>query len=117
MDQQQGMSSKIVPLFTGDDYAFWRISMKSHLMALGFDIWKYVEHGYIAPSSAPTDVAAKKLCNDYSRGFKAILSGLSINVFVKVMHYKSTKELWEKLKIICEGDGKVKQAKLQTLRE
>jgi hypothetical protein len=116
MDQQQGMSSKITPLFKGDDYDFWRIRMKSHLMALGFDIWKYVEDGYTAPSSPPTDVAAKKLCNDNSRVVNAILSGLSINVFVKVMHCKSTKELWDKLKVIYEGDSKVKQAKLQTLR-
>ena len=117
MDQQQGMSSKITPLVKGDDYAFWRIRMKSHLMALGFDILQSVEDGYTAPSSPPTDVAANNLFNDNSRDVTAILSGLSINVFVKVMHCKSTKELWEKLKVIYEGYGKVKQYKIQTLRE
>jgi hypothetical protein len=71
---------------------------------------------HMMASSPPTDVAAKKLCNDNSRVVNAILSGLSINVFVKVMHCKSAKELWDKLKVIYEGDSKVKQAKLQTLR-
>jgi hypothetical protein len=33
------------------------------------------------------------------------------------MNCKSTKELWDKFKIIYEGDDKVKQSKLQTLRE
>jgi hypothetical protein len=32
------------------------------------------------------------------------------------MHCKSTKEIWDKLKVIYEGDSKVKQAKLQTYR-
>jgi hypothetical protein len=58
--------------------------------------------------SPPIDVAAKKLCNGNLRVVNAILSGLSRNVFVKVMHCKSAKELWDKLKIIYEGDGKVK---------
>jgi hypothetical protein len=102
MDHQQGMPSKITPLFKGYDYDVWRIRMKSHLMALGFYIWKYVEDGYTTPYSPPTNVVAKKLCNDNSRAINSILSGLSINVFVKVMHCKSTKELWEKLKLFMK---------------
>jgi hypothetical protein len=75
MDQQQGMSSKITPFFKGHDYVFSRIRMKSHLMALRFDILKSVEDGYTTPSSPQTDVAANNLCNDNSRDVNAILSG------------------------------------------
>ena len=32
------------------------------------------------------------------------------------MHYTSTKEIWDKLNNVYEGDGKVKGAKLQTYR-
>ena len=32
------------------------------------------------------------------------------------MHCTSTKEIWDKLKNVYEGDGKVKGAKLQTYR-
>lgn len=46
----------------------------------------------------------------------SILSGLSNTEFVKVMHCKSTKEPWNKLKICYKGDGKIKEAKLQTYR-
>jgi uncharacterized lipoprotein YehR (DUF1307 family) len=116
MDQQEGMSSNIAPLFKGNDYAFWSIRMKSYLMALGCDVWKYVENGYTAPSTPPIDIVAKKLCNDNSRVVNVILGGLANPIFVKVMHCKSTKEIWDKLKIIYEGDGKVKQDKLQTHR-
>ena len=37
-------------------------------------------------------------------------------VFAKVMHYKTTKEIWDKLHTIYEGDIKVKRAKLQTFK-
>ena len=60
------------------------------------------------PHLLSTGVAAKKLCNDNSRVVNAILGGLANPIFVKVMHYKSTKEIWDKLKIIYEEDGKVK---------
>lgn len=42
---------------------------------------------------------------------------LSNNGFVMVMHCSSTKETWDTLHKIFEGDAKVKEAKLQTLRE
>ena len=45
-----------------------------------------------------------------------ILGGLAGSEFVKVMHYESAKELWDKLKNIYEGDAKVKNAKLQSYR-
>eukprot|EP00253_Pinus_taeda_P008323 PITA_08323 len=35
---------------------------------------------------------------------------------MKVMHYKSAKEIWEKIVTSYEGDEQVKRAKLQTLR-
>ena len=43
-----------------------------------------------------------------------IHSGLIGSKFVKVMHYTSAKETWDKLKNVYEGDGKVKGAKIQT---
>ena len=44
----------------------------------------------------------------------SILSGLSEAEFVKVMHFESTKEMWDKLITSYEGIEKVKDAKPQT---
>jgi hypothetical protein len=38
------------------------------------------------------------------------------SIYVKVMHCDSTKDIWEKLHNVYEGDTKVKVAKLQTYR-
>ena len=45
-----------------------------------------------------------------------LLSVLIETVFVKVMHYETAKEIWDKLRNIYEGDDKIKGAKLQTYR-
>ena len=46
----------------------------------------------------------------------AILSGLAVAEFVKVMHLGTTKEMWDELINNYEGNEKVKDAKLQTYR-
>jgi hypothetical protein len=88
MDQQEGMSSNREPLFKGNDYSFWSIMMKIYVMALGCDVWLSMVNGYTTPNTTPSDVTAKKLCNDNSRVVNAILGGFENPIFVKVMHCK-----------------------------
>jgi hypothetical protein len=57
-----------------------------------------------------------KLGENNSKAKNALLNGLSDTVFTKVAHCKYTKEIWDKLQNIYEGDKKVKEAKLQTYR-
>jgi hypothetical protein len=91
--------------------------MKSYLMDLGFDVWKSVENGYTVPTTPPTDTVGKKICNDNSREINSIIGGLENPIFVKVIHCKSSKEIWDKLEFIYEGDNKVNKAKLQTYKD
>jgi hypothetical protein len=46
-----------------------------------------------------------------------VLSSLVDLVFVKLMHYDSAKDLWDKLQNIYEVDAKLKGSKLQIFRE
>ena len=71
---------------------------------------------YDAHVNPPTDAQGKRAYEGNSKALNAILSGLTETVFVKVMHCDTTKEVWDKLKNIYEGDDKVKGAKLQTYR-
>ena len=108
MDQQEGMSSTRAPLFKGNDYALWSVRMKGYIMSLGCDIWQSVEYEYTTPVTPTTNTTRKNICNDYVRESNAILGGLSNPIFVKVIHCKSANEIWGKLKVIYEGDSKVK---------
>jgi hypothetical protein len=51
-----------------------------------------------------------------SKDKNALFNGLNDTVSTKVTHCKSTKEIWDKLLNIYEGDTKFKEAKLQTYR-
>ena len=55
MDHQEGLAANIPPLFTGNDYAFWSVRMRYHLMSLGCKIWSSVEKWYKILDNLPTD--------------------------------------------------------------
>jgi hypothetical protein len=100
MDQQEGMSSNKATLFSGGGYSLWKIRMKSYMLALGFDVWQSVVDGYTMPTTPPTDTAGNKICNNNSRVVTAILGGLKNSTYVKVMHCKLAKEIWDKLEVV-----------------
>ena len=81
-------------------------------MALGEDVWDVVDIGYVK-----LVVVANK--NDklefilYAKAMNAILSGLAEAKFVKVLHLRTAKEMWDKIISSYEGNEKVKDVKIQ----
>jgi hypothetical protein len=116
MAGQEGFPTNRDLLFDGTNYALWSIRMITYLMAPGFDIWKLVATGYTVPKNPLTDAAEKKDSEHNEKSMNVILCGLLESQIFKVMHCESTKDIWDKLQNIYEGDGKVKKEKLQTHR-
>jgi hypothetical protein len=93
MTIHEGTSTSKPPLFDGTIFSFWKIRMRTYLMALGADVWDVVETGYIKPIL----LASKDDKLEFSfnaKGMNAILNGLAEAEFVKVMHLETTKALW-----------------------
>jgi hypothetical protein len=111
MDRKSDFTKHGLPLFDGHNYDFWSIMMKLFLHSQGVDVWQDVLNEYKALATIPTNVSQKKLYESNSKAMYAILGGLAGSKFAKVMHCESTKELWDKLKKVYEGDTKVKNAK------
>jgi hypothetical protein len=57
-----------------------------------------------------------KLGENNLKSINALLNDLSDTIFTKVVHCKSSKEIWDKLRNIYEEYSKVKATKLQTYR-
>jgi hypothetical protein len=115
MTSHEGTSSSKPPLFDGKKIAFWKIRMRTYLMALRADVWDVVETRY----TNPVVLATKDDKLEFSfntKGMNAILNGLDEAEFVKVMHLDTSKGMWDKLINSYEGNEKVKDAKLQTYR-
>jgi hypothetical protein len=115
MTSHEGTSASKPPLFDGTNFAFWKIRMRTYLMALGADVWDVVETGYTKPVVL-ANKDDKLEFNFNAKGMNSILNGLAEAEFVKVMHLNTAKEMWDKLINSYEGDEKVKGAKLQTYR-
>ena len=74
MDQQGKMTSKL-PLFNGEDYAFWNVRMRSHLMYIWLSDWLSVETGYTYPKSPPMDLEGIKRFGCNAKVVNEILVG------------------------------------------
>jgi hypothetical protein len=115
MKSHEGTSASKPPLFDGTIFSFWKVRMRTHLMALGADVWDVVETVYTKP--VVLDSKDDKLEFSFNaKGMNAILNGLVEADFVKVMHIETAKAMWDKLINNYEGNEKVKYAKLQTYR-
>ena len=53
MTSYEGTSASKPPLFDGTIFSFWKIRMRTYLMALGVDVWDVVETGYTKPFVYP----------------------------------------------------------------
>ena len=82
-------------------------------MSLGWRAWETTQEVYNIGDQAPTDPKELSEYDGNAKALNAILNGLADTVFPKVMSCKITKEAWDKLKIIYEGESKVKESKLQ----
>jgi hypothetical protein len=85
-------------------------------MALSFYIWKSIVTGYITLKNPPIDTVGKNASENDANSSNDIVCRLPESDFVKVMYWKSTKEIWDKIQNILKGDDKVMKAKLQTHR-
>jgi hypothetical protein len=115
MTSHEGNSSNKTPMFDGTNFDFWKVRMRTYLMALGVDVWDVVDTGYINPVVlASKDDKLEFRFN--ANGMNAILNGVAEDEFVKVMHLETAKAMWDKLISSYEGNDKLNNAKLQTYR-
>ena len=90
MDQQE-LATNRPPLFTGDNYVYWSVRLKCHLMALWYKEWSTVETKYKVPDDVPIDEGELNIYEENAKYPNAILSGLTEIVLVKSMQCKTSK--------------------------
>ena len=82
--------------------------MKCHLMSLGWKVWDETIKEYKIDDQTPIDSMQLAQYEGNAKSLNSILSGLTNSVFTKIMQCKTTNQAWDKLKIIYEGECKVK---------
>ncbi|CAN6694238.1 unnamed protein product [Malus baccata var. baccata] len=103
------------PIFTGENYEFWSIKMKTIFKSHG--LWEFVEKGieYSNSKGAEEVSDAKKKENEGSSAWTD--SGSSSNeIFPRISHEETSKGAWDILMQEFHGDKHVRSVKLQGLR-
>ncbi|XP_043694322.1 uncharacterized protein LOC122645033 [Telopea speciosissima] len=72
-----------------------------------------VKNGYTPPITDITKTTEMKKCEDDAKAVNALLGSLVNNEFARVVGCTTSKEIWDKLKNVHEGDNKIREAKLQ----
>ena len=85
-------------------------------MSLGWQFWEATQQDHKIGNQYPADTIELGEYEGNAKSLNEILSGLTNSVFIKVMQCTSAKQAWDKLKIIYEGESKVKESKLQTYK-
>ena len=112
-----GQSLLIPPLFDDTNYAYWKVSMKVFLQALGEQVWQAIEVGWIKRKEASVDwdEAIIIAVNFNSKALNALFCGVTNEEFKKISSTEVVKEAWTILEITYEGTKIVKIVKLQRL--
>ena len=92
MDWSQSLN---VPLFfDGNNYAFWKVWMRTFLCSIDDTVWDAVETSWTRPKAAKStwDKVALAAANVNSKSLNAIFCGVSPDEFHRISHITVAKE-------------------------
>jgi len=77
MYQMEGISSRSISVFDGNDYSLWSNIMETIFKSLGVDACLSIVNRYKTPKNPPTNPNEMKLFGSNSKSPHAIISGFS----------------------------------------
>lgn len=83
--EMEGISSRPIPTFDGNDYPLWNSFIETYLKTLGVDVWLSIINGYKVPKNTPIDPDEKNLFSYNSKSLYMIIGGLSRTIKSKLM--------------------------------
>ena len=108
---------KTPPKFDGLNFPIWKVKMIVLLQFLGSRITKAVTKPFSVPAGDEdtwSDISTKEF-DANAKAYYALLQTLNDDI-ARVIHCKSTYEIWSYLVVTHEGTSQVKRAKIDLLR-
>ena len=104
----------IPPYFNGNNYAFWKVRMKSFLKSIDERVWIFVENGWERPTTAIGEwtIAQKEAASFNSKAMNAIFNAISMKEFKRISNVEIAHTEWNILQTLHEGIKVVKINKL-----
>jgi hypothetical protein len=105
-----------IPVFTGEDYAYWKVRMRPFLQSLGAEVWditKNQAYKVLAVRVTPLQVT------EYEANAKAVntlFAGISRAEISRVQSFQEAHKIWTYLENYHEGTPQVKARLFETHR-
>ncbi|XP_021624982.1 uncharacterized protein LOC110624172 [Manihot esculenta] len=118
MEGESSFSVVAPPVFDGEDYQVWTVTMEAFLEAC--DLWDAIEEDYEVPSLPENPTVAqikthKEKKTKKSKAKNCLFATVSPNIFSKVMSLGSAKAIWDFLKKEYKGDERIRGMKVLNL--
>ena len=99
----------IPPHFDGNNYAYWKVRMKTFLKSIDERVWNSVEYGWEKPT---TPVSEWETSQKDSKAINAIFNAISIEESKRIFNVEVAHTAWNILQTVHEGTNVVKINKL-----
>lgn len=118
-----------VPVFTGENYSYWKDCMRVHINSVDRKIWKVILEGPMEITTTndegetipkPEALWDEKDEKDHAYDWKAInmhIAALGVDEYFRVSHCATAMAMWEALQVTHEGTNDVKLARINMLTQ
>ena len=110
--------SLVIPShFDGNNYAYWKVRMKTFLKYIDESVWNSVEYGWEKPTTPVSEwqTSQKEAAAFNSRAMNVIFNAVSMEKFKKISNVEVAHTVWNILQTVHKGTKAVKIKKLQQL--
>ncbi|XP_074561717.1 uncharacterized protein LOC141818016 [Curcuma longa] len=118
----EGFSTARPPLFSGEDFAYWKDRMECHLKTQ-VEMWIVIQTGFTIPfdndglplTCERWDAATRKKIEADAKATQTLQCGLTKEELNRIGPFISAKDLWNKLNELHEGTSDTKVSKRDLL--
>ena len=111
---EHGHSLVIPPHFDGNNYAYWKVKMKTFLKSIDKRVWNFVEYGWEKPTTPVSkwQTSQKEAATFNSNAMNVIFNVVSMVEFKIISNVEVAHIAWNILQIVHEDTKTVKINKL-----
>ena len=112
---EHSQSFVIPPHFDGNNYAYWKVTMKAFLKSINEKIWNSIEYRWEKPTTLVSEWSTfqKEAAAFNSKSMNVIFNVVSMEEFKIISNVKVAHTIWNILQTVHEGAKAVKINKLQ----
>ena len=102
---EHGHSLMIPPHFDGNNYAYWKVRMKTFLKFIDEKVWNSVEYGWEKPTTPVSEwsTSQKEVAAFKRKTMNAIFNAVSVEEFKIISNVEVDHTAWNILQIVHEG--------------